>query len=267
MKTLPLSIDIPFLYHCDGHQWSRVETMLLTDLLSDISKDLSVAVLLHEHYYEELDYANEASFRWLDDFTRMQKVIYTDDSFSPHITSAPILTDDDLGEHINHDIETSLGKMHEMGRKNETPMFVVPSSRWLEDCQTLTTTRDSHSISYHTMVLSAIESWKQLQESRYPKLNQQKHTFVGREFEDGSVSPFSAYDQRNDVAARKLLRKAYLDYRGYEEHPDYLFTWDENNGCYVEFRHSGNGEYHGMDVTTTREYNRIYKYVKEKYRK
>ena len=107
MKILPLSIDIPFLYHYGGHRWSREETMLLTDLLSDISKD----------------------------FTRMQKVIYTDESFSQYITSVPILTDVDLGERINHDIMTSLGKMHEMGRHDETLMFVVPSSRWPEDCR------------------------------------------------------------------------------------------------------------------------------------
>ena len=84
-------------------------------------------------------------------------------------------------------------------------------------------------------------------------------------------NPVSALTSSNDLSyANELLQQAYDESKDIVDFPKYLFTYDAKNDTYVEFRHSGQGRYHGMDVkndVNDREYQRMPSYIVDMYRK
>lgn len=81
-----------------------------------------------------------------------------------------------------------------------------------------------------------------------PVLDQEKHTHEERQVGGKKVSAFSAYDKNDDSYARTLLQIAYEDHPGNVDDRTYLYTYDEKNDTFVEFRPDRNKRYHGRDI-------------------
>lgn len=85
-------------------------------------------------------------------------------------------------------------------------------------------------------------------DSLRPVLVQLKHGQEGRKIGNKEISPFSAYDKRDESYANKLLQTAFDDYPGDVDDRTYLYTYDRYHKTFVEFRPGRNRTYHGMDI-------------------
>ena len=260
------AIDIPFL--CLRHElsFSVDDCLLLLDVIKGIKENPRCCIVFREHIMGLLNYSIEEMWKISNDITCVESCPYTPKPENAILRSTPVMTDKRLDTEVNDEMLHMLYKLHN-DIENNYIIYIVPSSRWHDGGRLLQTEQDRHTKGHKVICVENRSDFNHYLDSCRPGLDQKKHKADSGMLNGMDVSPFSAYDVHNEEKAKELLLQAYDDYQGCEDFPKYLFTWDHDNECYVEFRHSGRGQYHGMDVTTDRERNRIPQYVKDKYRK
>lgn len=260
------AIDIPFL--CLRHElpFSVDDCLLLLDVIKGIKDCSQYCIAFRNSIWNLLDYSMEAMWKISHDLTLVEFCLYAPKPENAILRSIPVMTDKRLGTEVNDEVMHMLYKLHKDG-VDDNIVYIVLSSRWHDDGELLQTELRHCAKRHKVVCVGNFSDFNNYLDSCRPNLDQKKHKADFAVLSGMDVSPFSAYDVHDEEKAKELLQKAYDDYQGYEDFPKYLFTWDHDNECYVEFRHSGQGQYHGMDVTTEREMNRIPQYVKDKYRK
>lgn len=261
------NIDLPFL--CARHEvgYNQYDLSLLLSVMESIDEFSGSCLVFNGDVYDLMDLGDsEVSSFIFYRLSLIQTLPYK--RHQQHISSTPVLTDDNLPPEINDEILSQLTAIHNQARQQHTVTFVAERKRVDPDVQHLATTKDEEEQQHEICHVADDDSVRGFMQGKLPVLRQLKHTDSQRNFGEEMVSRFSAWNERDERKAKALLLKAYNDCKEEAgEWPKYLFTWDSESNTYVEFRNSLNNEYHGFDVTTERERQRIPDYIKQKYHK
>jgi len=259
MKRI-IAIDIPWV----ALMGAGSENHLLETL--DAMQQNGCFLLVGENLYDALPEATwenelvvDLTSKWL---TQLQTMTYGRDTFSPYISHNPDMTDESFGEKINDEIKALYCALH-ADTKLEHAVLVIDRAGW-ETYEQLVTTKDKKT-KRHTLIHASVQSLDAWLQARQPRLVVEKH--FAEEYERGNkvVSSFKA--GVNAGYAAKLLSQAYCEYEGMEDEPKYLYTYDAQNGCFVEFRGDRNFEYHGMDLKDNAVQEVVPEYIRKKYHK
>ena len=260
-------IDIPFLCQSDGLQYSSIDGAILLDVLDTLTCAANYRMLFCEDVYNILNYNSEVMYKVCEQLVMRDTIKYIHSEHASKITSDPVIISASINDSTNEEICQQLYAMHQSARSSQQTIYYMPRSR-NNGGKELTTALDKKECKHKMCIFSSkIDIAKDVESTR-PKLDQLKHKDFERVFGE---KPVSALTSSNDLAyANELLQQAYDESKDIVDFPKYLFTYDKRNDTYVEFRHSGQGRYHGMDVkndVNDREYQRMPSYIVDMYRK
>lgn len=257
-----VTIDIPLLCQCDVFSVGESERKFLIDLLGSFVGNRRVALLFREQLWALMNYSDGVySSMICSKLANLLLEPYSVSVPNKYMHHMPTLTDSNWGVAMNDEILLQLYNLYLVEDKTA---YVLTSSR-ASNTEDVTITIN-HASKTTPLILLDEERCVQYFQTKQPHLDQHKHREEEWERGGKQVSPFSALKQGAEYA-EDLLLQAYEEYRGEEEEPHYLYTWDKENGVYVQFRNSHQYMYHGMDATSPEVAALVPAYIREKYRK
>lgn len=260
-------IDIPFLCQSDGLQYSSIDGAILLDVLDTLTCAANYRMLFCDDVYNILNYNSEVMYKVCEQLVMRDTIKYIHSEHASKVTSDPVIISASINDSTNEEICQQLYAMHQSARISRQTVYYMPESR-NKGGKELTTVLDKKECKHKMCLFSLKDDIAKDVESTRPKLDQLKHKDFERVFGE---NPVSALTSSNDLSyANELLQQAYDESKDIVDFPKYLFTYDAKNDTYVEFRHSGQGRYHGMDVkndVNDREYQRMPSYIVDMYRK
>lgn len=257
-----VAIDLPLLSMQSCIDWTLEQYEALYSCLDELKGDQKVEVLFREELWNLICESTTDPYI-IGSLSLLNHRIYDHTTFSKYVLHAPELTSEQFAPAVNIEILTQVCTLREL-TKQTSPLYLVVHSRISGESE-LEIAKDGKTVNVSIVCLDN-EGWKGFIRASQPQLVQHKHHATAGMRNGIIVSPFSALNQGLDYA-RSLLLQAYDEYQGTDAEPHYLYTWDRQNGVFVEFRKSRPQEYHAMDVTTKDIEAKIPEYIRQKYNK
>lgn len=239
------------------------EGSVLADVLMAL-KENKVKVLFRGELFNMMKYwgcrelVNAFSSLSLEDF-----VGYEVQAKALYIKSNPDLTKGVVIKNEEDEIRYQLYNLH-LENKQTSKAYLV--SRIQPKTNTLQTTLNKKTENHNLVYFQSAEDVKAFMSGSRPRLVQLKHSSSTYSLGGNMVSPFSAYNPKDESAAKDLLSQAFDEYQDAilpNNPPESLYTRDLTNRTYVCFKHSGNWEYHGYDIPVSA--HNLPDYIKRKY--
>lgn len=256
------AIDIPLIAALDDRKaqylFSSMDAMRNIDsclLLAEMNDLLELLITDNTQYN-----LNASTFlRYLTD---VETKTYNSSDYSPYITHQPTMTDDAFASATNQAILYQMAALHSYLTNPKADKFLLMSDRWSGQHTEIQTSKDHNAISHPVLLIdqTPLNQWLQ---ARKPQYVAGRHHSTQYATSRGAVSTFMAGN--NPQYAQSLLDRAYLETESDVEYPQYLYTYDHCNACFVQFRSDNNAQYHGMDLADVD--SRIPSSLRKKYHK
>jgi len=264
-----ITIDLPVL--CEGNL-HKINIPLLLESLNNIKKLKDVELMLGEDAMVLLSENKDEFFtreiwKFIGDVNSQS---YDNSVRKNDLTHTPSIIDDSLSEKMRDAVYLQLCMIRVTDTPDQPLLFVGFIPRFTEKF-ILSTIRDKKKRQHPTIIIETDEDLNAWIFSSQPHLDQKKHKAEAYETKRGVVSPFTSFFRCGPEYAEGLLLQAFMEARDKEYFPHYLYTWDEEAGLYVEFRHENHKNdsqhnYHGRDLNPM-DYDRVPDYIRDKYHK
>lgn len=258
------AIDIPALLLAKIEGEIVINPIRIIETLENLDKN--TVLIYPENLIDLLDWssAEEEMYKILDLLSKHDSETYSSSAYKKGVSTIPELTHGLSLSTLKDAIYLQMCYIHLHSLQNNILYMTYPE-RWESKEEKLRTIRDKKAKEYETLIIDDTNKLQEFYHSRRPVLVQLKHGATEKtDSNHHTVSAFSSYNAHDTRRAESLLLQAYNNSRETEAHPKYLYAWDEKADCYVEFRHSGNNEYHGFDLPS-KEYSKVPEYIKSKY--
>ena len=239
--TRTVMIDLPSVLNKD----SKINSSVYLSIIEGIRNLKGLEIIYSDDILLSLSSYEEMSL-FIDIMGRKRTRGYDSGDLdkASHTRTEPELRNISFPEELNNHICLQAHTLH----VSPNTLFLVSGTRWKDKDINLKTIRNRHTLEHTTLITENDSSIRTYVMRQQPHLDQHKHNAKRYSNADKDVSPFSAYNPRNEEPARQLLRDAYDKYMGDEVFPHYLYTWDTHHKTFVEFRRSTtDGGYHGFD--------------------
>lgn len=263
MKHL-ITIDIPALLLSKIEKEICINPIKIIETLENL--DRNTVLIYPDNFIDLFDWSSgeEEICKIIDFLSQYDCETYNSAAYKKGVSTIPELTHDLLLSSINESIYLQMCYIH-LHPSQGNILYMTYPERWNGEEKKLKTIRDKKDKEYETLIIGNISKLQDFYHSLRPILVQHKHGAVEKkDSKYHTVSAFTSYNAHDTSRAESLLLQAYNNSCETGHNPKYLYAWDEKADCYVEFRHSGNNEYHGFDLKSD-EYSKVPEYIKNKY--
>ncbi len=250
MKRI-VAIDAAIL--CNQSIFAHID---ICQLLDTIAENKTLKLLFKDEYY---NYFGDSSFLLYKLSDQLHGCI--DNSNKRHIKTVPNLTDKTFSEETNNEIKVQAYTLHVLP-KELFDLLITNRRIGNAGCDSFNTILNKEQKEHPICDISKLQDFIK---AKRPVLKQIKHFAEEYQSVHGEVSTFKAYDQWNSTYAESLLQTAYDNAEESEEFPHYIYTWDERNNCYVEFRYDRNKVYHGRDLSKSEYDAKVPSYIRKRF--
>lgn len=261
-----IMIDVPTLSEMASNPYKEQKFLFMCDIL----KKLSPSVLVLHQDVESLLYSAFTS-RWhlYSAFGDIANIVAGMETKDRDIISIPDMIGTICDSEQKKMESVSLCMLHK-DAKARTTLFFVSSERWGGNASdTLNTILDKKEQRHECVICDETVYLQKLIEAHTPILDQHKHKDKPYMLNGELVSPFATYFREGKEVAEKMLERAYHESEliDTEMFPHYLYTWDNYERTFVEFRRmgpEGTRLYHGFEIPQ-KDWYKVPKKIKEKY--